>query len=134
MLTFCQRPLKSVTTLMILQLLAMLFTLSAIIFVFIVTYQTTGQNIRVPIAANNQGKPYAEFKWTPETWFKAVLDLPLAEQGQRDQIKSKVANMAAWRWMLIPILISDIIAFGVTTLAWLKQRKGRITRPSSIEK
>jgi hypothetical protein len=67
MLTFCQRPLKSVTTLMILQLLAMLFTLSAIIFVFIVTYQTTGQNIRVPIAANNQGKPYAEFKWTPET-------------------------------------------------------------------
>jgi hypothetical protein len=119
---------------MILQLLAILFTTSAIVFVFIVTHQTTGQHIRAPIAANNQGKPYAEFKWTPETWFKAVLELPLAEQGQRDQINSKITSMVAWRWMLLPILITNVIAFGVTTLAWLKQRKRTTTRTSSIEK
>jgi hypothetical protein len=119
---------------MILQLLAILFTLSALIFVFLVTYQTTGQHIRVPIVANNQGKNYDEFKWTPETWFKAVLELPLADERKRDQISSKVTNMLAWRWMLIPIFITDVIAFGVTTLAWLKQRKGTTTRANSVEK
>jgi hypothetical protein len=119
---------------MALQLLAILFTTSAIVFVFIVTHQTTGQHVRAPIAANNQGKPYAEFKWTPETWFNAVLELPLAEQGQRDQIDSKVTTMVAWRWMLVPILTTDVIAFGVTTSAWLKQRKSTTTRASSIEK
>ena len=109
----------------------MLFTLSALIFVFVVTNQTTGQHIREPIAANTQGQNYAEFKWTPETWFKAVLDLPLADANKRDEIDSKVTNMIAWRWMLIPIFITDVIAFGVTTLAWLRQRRGTTTRAGS---
>jgi hypothetical protein len=116
---------------LILQFLAVLFTLSALIFVFVVTNQTTGQSIRLPIAANNEGQNYAEFKWTPETWFKAVLDLPLADQDKRDEIDSKVTNMVAWRWMLVPIFIVDIIAFGVTTLAWVRQRKGTTTRANS---
>lgn len=100
-------------------------------FVFVVTNQTNSQQIRAPIAANNQGKNYAEFKWTPETWFKAVLDLPLADAHKRDEINSKVTNMVAWRWMLIPIFIADVIAFGVTTLAWRRQRKGTTTRANS---
>jgi hypothetical protein len=92
----------------------MLFTLSAIVFVFTVTHQTSNQAIRAPIAANNQGKPYAEFKWTPETWFKAVLDLPL-----------------------VPIFIADVIACGVTSWAWLRLKKGKSARggsTGSIEK
>jgi hypothetical protein len=122
---------------MILQLLAVLFTLSALVFVFVVTYQTNDQVISAPVAANSQGKEYAELKWTPETWFKAVRNLPLADEHKRDQINSKITNMVAWRWMLVPILITDIIAFGITTLAWLKQRRGTTQRPhsaSSIEK
>jgi hypothetical protein len=118
-------------TLSILQLLAILFTLSALVFVFVVTHQTTGQSIRVPIAANTQGQNYSEHKWTPETWFKAVLDLPLADEHTRDEIESKVTNMVAWRWLLVPIFVADVIAFGVTTLAWLKQRKGMSTRANS---
>ncbi|OAK94052.1 hypothetical protein IQ06DRAFT_321307 [Phaeosphaeriaceae sp. SRC1lsM3a] len=125
------RPLKSVTALLILQFLAVLFTLSALVFVFVVTNQTTGQSIRAPIAANTEGSNYAEFKWTPETWFKAVLDLPLADEQRRDEIDSKITNMVAWRWMLVPIFIVDVIAFGVTTFAWLKQRKNSTTRASS---
>ncbi|KAH8726526.1 hypothetical protein GQ44DRAFT_705778 [Phaeosphaeriaceae sp. PMI808] len=108
---------------MILQFVAVLFTLSALIFVFVVTHQTAGQRIREPIAANNQGANYAEEKWTPETWFKAVLELPLAEAAQREEIETKVTNMVAWRWMLVPILIADIIAFGVTMQAWVGQRR-----------
>jgi hypothetical protein len=130
-LTQNQRPSKLLIALVILQFLAVLFTLSALIFVFIVTSQTKGQSIRIPIAANAQGQNYPEYKWTPETWFKAVLDLPLADKHMRDEIDSKITNMVTWRWMLVPILAADVIAFGVTTLAWLRQRKGMTARPDS---
>ncbi|KAH3920367.1 hypothetical protein HBI56_069140 [Parastagonospora nodorum] len=125
------QPSKLLIALVILQFLAVLFTLSALIFVFIVTNQTKGQSIRIPIAANAQGQNYPEYKWTPETWFKAVLDLPLADKYMRDEIDSKITNMVTWRWMLVPILAADVIAFGVTTLAWLRQRKGMTARPDS---
>ena len=130
-LTQNQRPSKLLTALVLLQFIAVLFTLSALIFVFIVTNQTKGQSIRIPVAANAQGQNYPEYKWTPETWFKAVLDLPLADKHMRDEIDSKITNMVTWRWMMVPILTADIIAFGVTTLAWLRQRKGRTARPDS---
>jgi hypothetical protein len=120
----------------ILQLLAILFTLSAFIFVFVVTYQTTGQHIREPVASNNVGVNYPEFKWTPETWMKAVLELPLADESKRNEINDKVTNMAAWRWMLLPIFIVDCVAFGVTMMAWLNQRRSttRTASSNSIEK
>ncbi|KAH7377680.1 hypothetical protein BKA66DRAFT_513521 [Pyrenochaeta sp. MPI-SDFR-AT-0127] len=128
-----ERPLKSLTALAILQLLAILFTLSALIFVFVVTYQTTGQHIREPIASNNMGTNYPEFKWTPETWMKAVLNLPLADGAKRKQINDQVRNMVAWRWMLIPLLIADLGAFGLTVLAWLKQRRNSSIRANSAD-
>ncbi|KAF1943701.1 hypothetical protein EJ02DRAFT_443207 [Clathrospora elynae] len=126
-----ERPLKSLTALAVLLFLATLFTLSAIIFVFVVTYQTTGQHIREPVASNNIGVNYFEFQWTPETWFKAVLDLPLADGAKRDQIRDKVTNMVVWRWMLLPILLVDCVAFGITMMAWRKQRRGTTTRANS---
>ncbi|KAI8938495.1 hypothetical protein NX059_004385 [Plenodomus lindquistii] len=125
------RPLKSLTILAVFQLVAVLFTLSALIFVFIVTYQTTGQRIREPVASNNVGVDYFEFKWTPETWMKAVLDLPLTNGDKRKEIDSKVTNMVAWRWMLVPIFVVDCVAFGVTLMAWLKQRRDVTSRASS---
>lgn len=110
----------------------MLFTLSAIIFVFVVTNQTKGQSISEAIARSNVA--YPADKWTPETWFKAVLDLPLADQHTHDTISSKVTNMVAWRWMLIPIFFADLIAFGYTTKEFLKQRKGASKAEYTVEK
>jgi hypothetical protein len=114
-----------------------MFTLSAFVFVFLVTYQTTGQHIREPIASNTIHVNYPEDHWTPETWFKAVLDLPLVDETKRKDIHNKVTNMVAWRWMLLPILLVDMIAFGIAMMAWLKQRKGagpRTNSANSIEK
>ncbi|KAF2847393.1 hypothetical protein T440DRAFT_492007 [Plenodomus tracheiphilus IPT5] len=125
------RPLQSLAVLAAFQLIAIWFTLSALIFVFVVTYHTTGQHIREPVASNNIGVNYSEFTWTAETWMKAVLDLPLVDGSKRKEIDSQVTNMAAWRWMLVPILIVDCIAFGVTLMAWLKQRRNVTTRASS---
>ncbi|KAF2715477.1 hypothetical protein K504DRAFT_366523 [Pleomassaria siparia CBS 279.74] len=116
-------PSKSLLALLVLQFLAVLFTLSAVIFVFLVTYQTKGQTILESVARAAAGTGYPENKWTPETWFKAVLDLPLANQHQHDNIKSKVTNMVVWKWMLIPIFFADMAAFSFTAIEYLQQRK-----------
>ncbi|KAF2677470.1 hypothetical protein K458DRAFT_378389 [Lentithecium fluviatile CBS 122367] len=115
-------PSKTLLALSILQFLAILFTLSALIFVFAITYRTDNQQILRSIARSDTA--YPADKWTPETWFKAVLDLPLASQQQRDNISSKVTNMVAWRWMLVPIFVADVVAFGVSVVEVLRQRKG----------
>ncbi|ORY18135.1 hypothetical protein BCR34DRAFT_473825 [Clohesyomyces aquaticus] len=127
-----RNPSKTLLALFILQFLAVLFTLSAIIFVFLVTNQTKGQSISPEIARSDVA--YPADKWTPETWFKAVLDLPLASQDQHDHISSKVTNMVAWRWMLIPIFFADILAFSISTMEMMKQRKGAKESNHSLEK
>jgi hypothetical protein len=117
-------------------LLGATFCLSAFIFVFVVTYQTTGQAIREPIASNTVGINYPYHSWTLETWFKAVLDLPLADAAQHAQIKSRVECMIAWRWMLLPLLIVYITAFSVTAVTWSRQRRdvtGRTSSAHSVE-
>lgn len=62
---------------------------------------------------------------------KAVLDLPLIDGSKRKEIDSKVTEMVAWRWILVPILAVNCVAFGVTLQAWLKQRRSQTTRVSS---
>jgi len=91
----------------------------------------------LPIAANTQGSNYAEFRWTPETWFKAILDSPLADDGERSEIEGKVTNMVAWRWMLVPLFVVDVGAFGVTVAAWRRLRMGikeRVRETDVVEK
>jgi hypothetical protein len=128
---FQQKPSTTLLALFILQLLAVLFTLSAVIFVFLVTNQTKGQSISPDIARSDVA--YPEHKWTPETWFKAVRDLPLASQHHHDNISSHITTMVAWKWMLVPIFITDIIAFGITTWVLMKQRKGGKEAPSMTQ-
>lgn len=126
-----EQRLKSLTALAVLLFLAVLFTLSCFIFAFVVTYQTTGQRIREPVAVNTVGMNYPEFRWTPETWFKAVRDLPLADRSTRSEIEDRIRTMVAWRWMLLVIFFVDVAAFSITAMAWLKQRRGVAARPGS---
>jgi 4-amino-4-deoxy-L-arabinose transferase-like glycosyltransferase len=123
--TNTKRISKSLTALLVLLFLAVLFTLSALIFVFVVTQRTRNQAISQAVADVNQGINYPALEWTPETWFKAVLDTPLADRAQHDEIAAKVLNMTVWRWMLLPILVVDVAAWIVAALAVSKQRNGR---------
>jgi hypothetical protein len=70
------------------------------------------------------GVKYPQNHWTPETWYKAVLDLPIAEDSVRSDIESHVRNMEAWKWMLIPIFFAGIVAFAIAVMAKMKERKG----------
>lgn len=117
--------------LFVLQLLAVLFTLSAIIFVFLVTDQTLHQHILESVARSNV--PYPEHWWTPETWYKAVLELPLASELHRKNIQSAVSRMVAWRWMLIPIFLVDVVALGITSVEMRRQRRMPRQRMYSVD-
>jgi hypothetical protein len=125
---------KSLTALLVLLFLAVLFTLSALIFVFVVTQRTRNQAITQAIAEANQDINYPVLEWTPETWFKAVLDTPLADSNQHDEIAAKVFNMTVWRWMLVPILVVDVVAWIVAALAVSKQRSGALQPEFILEK
>jgi predicted PurR-regulated permease PerM len=125
------RARKSLSTLAVLLVLGTMFSLSAFIFVFVVTYQTTGQHIREPIALNSVGINYSHERWTPETWFQAILDLPLADGAQHAQIKSRVRGMVTWRWILLPLFLVYMVALYFTAVAWLRQRRLVTERTSS---
>ncbi|USP77715.1 1-acylglycerol-3-phosphate acyltransferase [Curvularia clavata] len=117
-----QRRLKSLTVLTVLLFLAVLFTLSAFIFTFVVTYQTTGQQIREPVAVNTAGMNYPEFHWTPETWFKAVLDLPLADQSckpRRITITAITKNCGPAQPTLLQPAVSSRSTTPVFAMSWL---------------
>jgi hypothetical protein len=111
-----------------------LFTLSALLFVVVVTQRTRNQAISQTIAEASQGTNYPALEWTPETWFTAVLDTPLAERAQRDEIAAKVLNMAVWRWMLLPILVVDVAAWIIAAVAVSKQRNGAVQLEFVLEK
>ena len=49
--------------------------------------------------------------------------MPMARSNQRNDIVKNVQIMAAWRWMLIPILLVDVVAFGVSMVEVVRQRK-----------
>lgn len=123
---------KTLLTLCILLLLAVLFTLCAIIFVFDVTNATKGQTILSSVAKPNVH--YPDHKWTPETWYKAVLDLPIAKDSVRSDIHDHVKVMEAWKWMLIPIFMTDNLAFSIAVTALMKQRKGQRSEEYPAEK
>ncbi|KAL1606255.1 hypothetical protein SLS60_003657 [Paraconiothyrium brasiliense] len=116
----------------VLQLLSVLFTLSAIIFVFLVTNQTNYQHISETIARSNV--PYPEHWWTPENWYKAVLELPLASEQDRRSIRSAVTHMKAWRWILVPIFLLDILTFAITNFEMIRQRRLPGRRVQFVEK
>ncbi|KAL5455563.1 hypothetical protein PMIN06_004393 [Paraphaeosphaeria minitans] len=121
-------PSKTLVAVFVLQLLSVLFTFSAIVFVFVVTNQTKHQHILESVARSNV--PYPERWWTPENWYKAVLELPLASEQHRRNISSAVTHMVAWKWILIPIFLLDVLTFAISTVEMIRQR--RIPRQHSI--
>ena len=104
-------------------LLSTLFTLSALIFTFTVTNETSGQTIDPSLAKANQH--YPADKWTPETWYKALLKTPIADPNKRSDIRTHVHLMEAWRWVLIPLFLADVAALAAAVMGVLRQRKSR---------
>jgi len=107
---------------LVLTILSMLLTLAALIYTFLLTYQHAGQTIDVALAASLHNEPYPNFvaypwyAWTPENWFTAMLELPLAHAGEYSDIRLHLAVMKGWRWNLIPMLVFGV---AVTVFAFI---------------
>lgn len=118
-----QRPSKTLQALAIMLLLSTLLTLSALIYVFVVTNQTDNQTILESIAQANVGSKYPTHDWTPENWYKAILKLPLAKDSLKGGFRTHVHLMEAWRWFLIPMFIVNLGTLAVGVWAVLTQRR-----------
>ncbi len=91
-------------------LLSFLLTVAALIYTFVATSQTSGQVIDLAVAqANLPPAHYPDGSWTPETWYAAVLDLPLLSPSNVRIISGNVGMMRGWRWNLVPLLILGFV-------------------------
>ena len=103
--------------------LSAMLTLAALIYTFILTAQTDNQTINLTVAAANAEPAfYPDDKWTPENWFIAVLELPLASDSDRSKIQRNLRLMRGWKWNLIPLFI---LGLTVASLAVWELISGR---------
>lgn len=102
-------------------LLSTILTLAALIFTFVVTNQTDDQPILESLV--RPGVKYSDGKWTPENWYKSLLDLPLDASVDTSSIRYHMHLMEAWRWMLVPLFIIDNLTFAVAVWAVMSQRR-----------
>lgn len=107
-------------------ILSWLLTLVALIYTFTVTAATSHQSINLTTASvNSYPAVYPENQWTPETWFKTVLALPLASSSDSNQIRQHLHIMQGWRWNLIPMLILGFILVVLVILELLGYGESR---------
>jgi len=101
--------------------LNVLLSLAALIYTFVVTHQTSGQTIDPSVA--QAGTKYPEHDWTPENWYKALRKLPVDDKSLISTFNSHISTMEAWKWMLIPLFLVNLLAFGVAGFSLLKGNK-----------
>ena len=109
---------------------SVLLTLAAFIYTFVLTNNHDGQTIDIAVVASLDNRPYPDYaaypleQWTPENWFAAVLQLPLAHSNDVDTIQQHLRIMRGWRWNLIPMFI---LGLGVCLIAmaeaWNRRRE-----------
>ncbi|EME87095.1 uncharacterized protein MYCFIDRAFT_210690 [Pseudocercospora fijiensis CIRAD86] len=98
-----------------------LLTLAALIYTFVLVNAHQNQTINLELASQLNNHPYPNYvaypleKWTPQNWFQAVLQLPLANSSDRRNIESHVRVMEGWKWNLIPMFV---IGFSVSGIAF----------------
>lgn len=109
--------------------LSMLLTLAALIYTFLITSNHSGQHIDADLAASLDNKPYPNMvpypsdEWTPENWFAAVLELPLANGKDRNDIESHLKVMKGWRSNLIPMFILGLVVSALALAESFVRRK-----------
>ena len=109
--------------------LLVLFQLTALTYVFAVTYLTIDNTIDIDTAqalstAAGAGPvpPYSIDSWTPETWYKAVLLLPL-DASTKSRLSSATSEMVAWRSWIVFYVVVGVVVMAWTAMAYLREWK-----------
>ncbi|KAK4202530.1 hypothetical protein QBC40DRAFT_195801, partial [Triangularia verruculosa] len=94
--------------------LSCLLTLGALIYTFVETRLTSGQTIDPNVAQEYEWPSlYPDDRWTPETWYEAVLGLPFEEEEDADPIRERLRVMRGWRWNTIPLFLLGLLLAGL---------------------
>jgi len=112
--------------------LSFLLTLSALIYVFVVTHQTDVSHSHIDLSvaastfASRQGVvfKYPDDTWTPENWYNAVLKLAFVDNNEKGDIRTHVRLMEAWRWNLIPMFLLGLAIMVIALAGYIGRRKG----------
>ena len=116
----------------VMTVLSLLLTLTALIWTFVVTAQTANQSIDMAHLRtllpdpNGATLPYDLLTWTPENWYKAVLQqIDFVNQGDRDLIQRNYNLMVGWRWNLIPLFLLGLLLVVLVALENSRVRRSR---------
>jgi len=102
--------------------LSAIYSLACFVYVMVKTYSHDGQEINLAVAARTGAPgfpnidPYPLLEWTPQGWFAALLNTPLARESDRTSIKNHLAIMRGWEWNLVPM---TLLGFTVMALAFV---------------
>jgi hypothetical protein len=107
--------------------LSWLLTLSALIYTFVLQNQTSSQTISLEAAARAAPAKYPLDSWTPESWYNAMLALPLADDSVRGVIAYNLRIMRGWRYNLIALFLVGFVLMVLVVAEVLRGRKSRGT-------
>lgn len=110
-------------------ILATIFTLATLAYVFTVTNAHEGQTIDESLASTLVDSRYPNDTWTPQGWFDAVLQLDLASASERDDIAHHLRLMRGWQYNLIPMFLLQL---ALTILAVIDAMASRRKRQLEI--
>ncbi|KAM5344140.1 hypothetical protein ACJ41O_012677 [Fusarium nematophilum] len=114
---------------LVVNVLSLLLTLAALIYVFVVTNNHKGQTIDPSVAARlSPGEHYYLDTWTPQNWFSAVLKLDLV--GLRGDIANRLRIMRGWQYNLIPFFIVHLTETSLAICDALQRRREPKGSPS----
>ena len=94
----------------VMSVLSAMLTLAALIYTFVLCAQSDNQSIDVTVAAAYpEPKMYPLDNWTPDNWFAAVLDLPLAHDSDRRTIRNHLRLIRGWKFNLISLFMLGLV-------------------------
>lgn len=118
------RPSRLFLIYTVFTILTFLLTLAALIYTFTLYIQTKNQSISIPVADLYQGRGYPSNNWTPQTWTKALLNLPLTSDTDVNYLTHWLRVMQGWMWNLIPMFLINGTVAVLAVREVLRQRRG----------
>ncbi|KIN01694.1 hypothetical protein OIDMADRAFT_53219 [Oidiodendron maius Zn] len=115
-------------------ILSFLLTLSALAYTFAVSNQTKGQTIDKTVAAQFQGNAYPKDQWTPGTWTKALLSLPITSDRDAAYLRQWLRVMEGWKWNLIPLFLIGLVVASLSVMHCQQQRRRQTSTATADDK
>jgi len=107
--------------------LSWLLVLTALIYTFVIQRETGDQVIDLTVAARNAPAKYPLEDWTPENWYKEVLNLPLADESTRTVIAYNLRIMRGWKYNLIAFFLAGLVLVSTVLSELFRSRRARPT-------